>query len=161
MIGHGISTGAFFLCVGMIYERTHSRELSQALGIAHRMPVFVAFLAVFCLSSFAFPGTNGFVGEFLILTGAFAYSKLLLACAVPGVILAAAYMLRMLQKITFGGTDNPDVSYMHDVNLRETLTLLPLAVFVFWIGLFPGPVIGIMQASVNHLLEQFHRGVMP
>ncbi len=161
MISHGISTGALFLCVGMLYERTHSRELSRAMGIMNRMPVFVAFLAVFCLSSLAFPGTNGFVGEFLILTGAFAYSKLLLVCAVPGAILAAAYMLRMLQKIMFGGVNNPDVSHMNDLNLRETLTLLPLLIFVFWIGLFPGPVIGIMHASVTHLLEQVQRGLIP
>ena len=120
-----------------------------------------AFLALFCMSSFAFPGTNGFVGEFLILAGTFAHSKLLLAFAVPGAILAAAYMLRMLQKIMFGGVDNPDVSHLHDLNLRETLTLLPLAVFVFWIGLFPGPVIDIMHASVAHLLQQVQRGIAP
>jgi NADH-quinone oxidoreductase subunit M len=161
MISHGISTGALFLCVGILYERTHSRELSQAMGIMNRMPVFITFLTVFCLSSLAFPGTNGFVGEFLIMTGTFAYSKLLLVCAVPGVILTAAYMLRMLQKIMFGGVNNPDVSHMNDLNLRETLTLLPLLVFVFWIGLFPGPVIGIMHTSVIHLLEQVHKGLTP
>jgi NADH-quinone oxidoreductase subunit M len=161
MISHGISTGALFLCVGMIYERTHSREMSQALGIMKRMPVFIAFLAVFCLSALSFPGTSGFVGEFLILTGTFAHSKLLLACAVPGAVLAAAYMLRMLQKIMFGGVNNPDVSHLKDLNLRETLTLLPPLVFVFWVGLFPGPVIGIMHASVSHLLEQVQRGLTP
>ena len=161
MISHGISTGALFLCVGILYERTHSRELSQAMGIMNRMPVFTTFLTVFCLSSLAFPGTNGFVGEFLIMTGTFSYSKLLLVCAVPGVILAAAYMLRMLQKIMFGGVNNPDVSHMNDLNLRETLTLLPLMIFVFWIGLFPGPVIGIMHTSIGHLLEQVQRGLAP
>jgi NADH-quinone oxidoreductase subunit M len=161
MVSHGISTGALFLCVGIIYERTHSRELSHALGIMNHMPLFVAFLALFCLSSFAFPGTNGFVGEFLILAGTFAYSKLLLAFAVPGAILAAAYMLRMLQKIMFGGVRNPDVSHLHDLNIREALTLLPLAVFVFWIGLFPGPVIDIMHESIAHLLQQVQRGIAP
>jgi NADH-quinone oxidoreductase subunit M len=80
---------------------------------------------------------------------------------VPGAILAAAYMLRMLQKIMFGGVDNPDVSHLKDLNLREALTLLPLLVFVFWVGLFPGPVIGIMHASVTHLLEQVQRGLTP
>jgi NADH-quinone oxidoreductase subunit M len=161
MISHGISTGALFLCVGILYERTHSRELSQAMGIMNRMPIFIIFLTVFCISSLAFPGTNGFVGEFLILTGTFAYSKLLLVCAVPGAILAAAYMLRMLQKIMFGGVNNPDVSHMNDLSPREILTLLPLLIFVFWIGLFPGPVIGIMHTSVNHLLEQVHKGLIP
>jgi NADH-quinone oxidoreductase subunit M len=127
----------------------------------NRMPIFVAFLAVFCLSSLAFPGTNGFVGEFLILTGAFDYAKILLVLAAPGAVLAAAYMLRMLQKIMFGGVNNPDVSALSDLNLRETLTLVPLLVFVFWIGLFPGPVIGIMHTTVGHLLEQVHRGMVP
>jgi NADH-quinone oxidoreductase subunit M len=161
MISHGISTGALFLCVGMLYERTHSRELSQAMGIMNRMPIFIVFLTVFCLSSLAFPGTNGFVGEFLILTGTFAHSKLLLVCAVPGAILAAAYMLRMLQKIMFGGVNNPDVSHMNDLSPREILTLLPLLILVFWIGLFPGRVIGIMHTSVNHLLEQVYKGLIP
>ena len=104
MISHGISTGALFLCVGMLYERTHSRELSSALGIMNRMPVFTTFLAVFCLSSLAFPGTNGFVGEFLILTGTFAYSKLLLVCVVPGAILAAATCSGCFKKSCLAGS---------------------------------------------------------
>jgi NADH-quinone oxidoreductase subunit M len=161
MISHGISTGALFVCVGMIYERTHSRELAQAQGIMNRMPVYAAFLTLFGLSSLAFPGTNGFVGEFLILVGAFDRAGILLALAVPGAVLAAAYMLRMLQRILFGGVDNPDVSAFADLDFREVVTLLPLLVFVFWIGLFPGPVIGLMHATVTHLLEQVQRGVMP
>ena len=159
MINHGITTGALFLCVGLIYERTHSRELGSILGIMHRMPVFVAFLACFCLSSLAFPGTNSFVGEFLILAGAFAHSHLLLACAIPGAVLAAAYMLRMLQKIMFGGVHNPDNSGLKDLNLREFATLLPLAILVFWLGLAPGPLLDLMRVSVKHLVDQVHGGI--
>lgn len=99
MINHGITTGALFLCVGMIYERTHSRELTKATGLGKYMPIYVTFLAFFSLSSLAFPGTNSFVGEFLILAGGFTKSKIVTACAIPGAVLAAAYMLRMLQKV--------------------------------------------------------------
>jgi len=135
MINHGVTTGALFLCVGMIYERTHSRELALATGVGKFMPVYVTFLAFFSLSSLAFPGTNSFVGEFMILVGAFSETKLIAACAIPGAVLAAAYMFRMLQKVVWGGVNNPDQSYLTDINLREIITLAPLLVFVFWIAL--------------------------
>ena len=156
MINHGVTTGALFLCVGMIYERTHSRELAMAKGVGRYMPVYVTFLAFFSLSSLAFPGTNSFVGEFLILVGGFAENKMLAAFAIPGAVLAAAYMLRMLQKVIWGGTDNPDQSYLVDLSLREIVTLAPLLVFVFWIGLAPKPFMDVMHTSVNHLLSQVH-----
>ncbi len=156
MINHGITTGALFFCVGMIYERTHSRELSMAKGVGKYMPIFVTFLAFFSLSSLAFPATNSFVGEFLILVGAFAHNKILAACAIPGAVLAAAYMLRMLQKVIWGGTDNPDQSHLKDLSLREIVTLAPLLVFVFWIGLAPKPFMDVMHTSVAHLLTQVH-----
>jgi len=156
MINHGITTGALFLCVGMIYERTHSRELRSATGVGRYMPVFVTYLGFFSLSSFAFPGTNSFVGEFLILVGAFKYSIPLALAAIPGAVLAAAYMLRMLQKIIWGGTDNPDQSWLTDLNAREIVTLAPFLFFVLWIGLGSQPFIEMMHTSVVHLLEQFH-----
>jgi len=156
MINHGITTGALFLCVGMIYERTHSRELRSATGVGKYMPVFVTFLAFFSLSSFGFPGTNSFVGEFMILAGTFKYSTTLALAAIPGAVLAAAYMLRMLQKIIWGGTDNPDQSWLTDLNMREMVTLSPFLFFVFWIGLSPQPFIDLMHSSVVHLLDQFH-----
>jgi len=160
MINHGITTGALFLCVGMIYERTHSRELSQATGIGRAMPVYVTALAVFGLSSLAFPGTNSFVGEFLVLAGSFAYSKVLGLLAIPGVVLGAAYMLRMLQRVIWGGTNNPDSSQLQDLNVREILTLAPLVVLVLWIGFAPAPLLNVMHASVQHLLEQFQAGMI-
>ncbi|MGB6288959.1 MAG: NADH-quinone oxidoreductase subunit M, partial [Desulfobulbales bacterium] len=154
MINHGVTTGALFIIVGMIYERTHSRELALAAGVGKFMPVYVTFLGFFSLSSLAFPGTNSFIGEFLVLAGAFAKSKIVAACAIPGAVLAAAYMLRMLQKVVWGGTNNPDQSYLADLNVREIITLAPLLLFVLWIGLNPAPFMDVMHTSVNHLIQQ-------
>ena len=154
MINHGITTGALFFCVGMLYERTHSRELSRHAGVGRYMPVYVSFLAFFSLSSLAFPATNSFVGEFLILVGGFMSNKTVAFCAVPGAILAAAYMFRLLQRVVWGGVDNPDHSAMTDLNIREMVTLAPLLLFVFWIGLAPEPFMRVMHTSVAHLLQQ-------
>jgi NADH-quinone oxidoreductase subunit M len=154
MINHGVTTGALFILVGMIYERTHSRELALAAGVGKFMPVYVTFLGFFSLSSLAFPGTNSFIGEFLVLAGAFAKTKVIAACAIPGAVLAAAYMLRMLQKVVWGGTNNPDQSYLTDLNMREIITLAPLLLFVLWIGLNPAPFMDVMHTSVSHLIQQ-------
>ena len=156
MINHGVTTGALFLCVGMIYERTHSRELSVAAGVGKYMPWYVTFLAFFSLSSFGFPGTNSFIGEFMILAGTFKFNIFLALAAIPGAVLAAAYMLRMLQKIIWGGTNNPDQSYLVDLSFREIITLTPFLIFVFWIGLGPQPFIDLMHTSVVNLLDQLH-----
>lgn len=154
MINHGVTTGALFLCIGMIYERTHSRELLSATGVGKFMPVFVTFLTIFGLSSFAFPGTNSFVGEFMILAGAFKHNVVLALAAIPGAVLAAAYILRMLQKVIWGGEDNPDQSYLKDLNGREIITLIPFLVFVFWIGLNPGVFLDFIHVSVANILSQ-------
>jgi NADH-quinone oxidoreductase subunit M len=154
MINHGITTGALFIAVGIIYERLHTRELAAAAGLGKSMPIFTFFLGVFCLSSLAFPGTNSFIGEFLVLSGGFAVSLLLVACAVPGVVASAAYNFRMLQRIAFGGINNPDHHDIKDLNFREIVTLAPLLVFVFWIGLHPQPFVNVMHASVQNLIAQ-------
>jgi NADH-quinone oxidoreductase subunit M len=162
MVNHGVTTGALFLCVGMVYERTHSRELQAATGLGKHMPVFITYLAFFSLSSFGFPGTNSFVGEFMILAGAFQFGTAnggfpyLALAAIPGAVLAAAYMLRMLQKIVWGGTNNPDQSWISDLNPREIVTLAPFLLFVFWIGLAPQPFLDLIHTSVSHLLQQFN-----
>lgn len=159
MVNHGVTTGALFLCIGMIYERTHSRELSTATGVGKYMPIYVTFLGFFSLASFGFPGTNSFVGEFLVLAGAFKASvanghfPVLALAAIPGAVLAAAYMLRMLQKIIWGGTDNPDQSWLKDLNAREIVTLAPFLFFVLWIGLDAKKFTGIMHTSVAALLN--------
>ena len=162
MINHGVTTGALFITVGIIYERLHTRDLGQTAGMGRTMPVFAAFAGVFALSSLAFPGTNSFIGEFFVMAGGFSrawapdspVSKLLIVCVVPGVVLAAAYMLRMLQKVAYGGTKNPDHSTVPDLCFREVATLAPLLIFVFWIGLHPEPFTRVMEKSVTHLLEQ-------
>jgi len=156
MINHGVTTGALFLCVGMIYERTHSRELALASGVGKYMPWFVSFLAVFSLSSFGFPGTNSFIGELLVLAGAFERNTILALAAIPGAVLAAAYTLRMLQKVVWGGTANPDQSALLDLSTREIVTLTPFLLFVLWIGLGPQPFIDLIHPSVGQLLEQLH-----
>ncbi|MBU4261728.1 MAG: NADH-quinone oxidoreductase subunit M [Proteobacteria bacterium] len=151
MINHGVTTGALFLCVGMMYERTHSREISDHSGIAQNLPIFVSFLTIFSLSSLAFPATNSFVGEFLVLAGAFSVNKVIAGAAIPGAILAAAYMMRLLQHVLFRGPGRPDLA---DLNIREIVTLAPLLVFVFWIGLAPEPFLSVMHTSVEYLIQQ-------
>jgi NADH-quinone oxidoreductase subunit M len=162
MINHGVTTGALFIIVGIIYERLHTRDLEETAGMGKTMPIFAMFAGVFALSSLAFPGTNSFIGELMVMAGGFKLATensafiIAMICVVPGVVLAAAYMLRMLQKVAYGGTHNPDHSGLRDLNLREILTLAPLLFFVFWIGLHPGPFTRVLDASVKHLLEQSH-----
>ncbi len=151
MINHGVTTGALFLCVGMMYERTHSREIADHSGIAQNLPIFVSFLTIFSLSSLAFPATNSFVGEFLVLAGAFSGNKIVAGAAIPGAILAAAYMMRLLQHVLFRGPGRPDLA---DLNVREIVTLAPLLGFVFWIGLAPEPFLSVMHTSVEYLIQQ-------
>jgi len=154
MINHGVTTGALFIIVGIIYERTHTRDLDETAGIGKTMPIFSLFAGVFALSSLAFPGTNSFIGELMVMAGGFKVSKLMMICVVPGVVLAAAYMLRMLQKVAYGGTHNPKHAGLKDLGLREIVTLAPLLVFVFWIGLHPEPFTRVMEKSVENLLAQ-------
>jgi NADH-quinone oxidoreductase subunit M len=161
MINHGVTTGALFIMVGIIYERLHTRDLGETAGIGRTLPIFSLFAGVFALSSLAFPGTNSFIGELLVMAGGFSVSKLMMICVVPGVVLAAAYMLRMLQKLAYGGTRNPDHSGLKDLGFREVVTLAPLLVFVFWIGLHPEPFTHVMEKSVQNLLEQAKQTPQP
>ncbi len=153
MVNHGITTGALFLMIGMIYERTHSREIKDHSGLAYNLPIFVSFLTIFSLSSLGFPATNSFIGEFLILVGGFEHSKIIAGAAIPGAVLAAAYMLRLLQYVLFKGEGRTDIT---DLNFRECVTLAPLLIFVFWIGLAPEPFMNVMHTSVEFLLNQVH-----
>jgi len=167
MINHGITTGALFICVGLIYERTHSREIADNSPLGMAMPVYVTFLGVFSLSAFGFPGTSGFVGEMLVLIAAFKEQPLAGAVAILGAVLGAAYMLRMLQKMVWGTSDghvhhsNGEEEHKHrlwDVNRREFGTLVYLLLFVFWVGLHPTPLLNMMDASVTHLVGQVDKG---
>ncbi len=154
MVNHGITTGALFLCVGAVYERTHSRMIADNVGLAGPMPRYATLLVIFTLSSLGLPGTNSFVGEFLVLVGAFLWNKIAASLSALGVILAAVYLLWMVQRVAFGVPAERHVRHLVDLNLREMATFAPLVALVFWIGFFPNPVLTRMHASVNELVEQ-------
>jgi NADH-quinone oxidoreductase subunit M len=152
MINHGITTGALFLCVGILYERTHSREINDNGGLAKAMPKYATFLVIFALSSVGLPGMNSFVGEFLVLLGVFAWDKLTATLAALGIILAAVYMLYMVQRIVYGPASPQMLPKLTDLNAREFGMLAPLVVLVFWIGLYPKPLLDVMHGSVERVL---------
>lgn len=160
MLNHGISTGALFLLVGMIYDRTHTRRISDYGGLAKALPIFSIFFFIVTLSSIAVPGTNGFIGEFLILLGAFMSHKIMGSIAVLGVILGAAYMLWMYKKV-FLGTESvlvqkiKESSEIKDLNIREFGVLSILVVLIFWMGIFPNHFLDFSKSSLNHLTENY------
>ncbi len=154
MVNHGLSTGALFLLVGIVYERRHTRLIEKFGGLTRVMPLFAACFMIVTLSSIGLPGTNGFVGEFLILLGAFAHSKVYGIFAATGVILAAAYMLWMFQRVMFGKVIHAENEKLRDMNGREFATLVPLIILIFWIGVYPKPFLDTMSASVTHVLDQ-------
>ncbi|MDF1632754.1 NuoM family protein [Mycoplana sp. MJR14] len=154
MFNHGVTTGALFLFVGLIYERTHTRSIADYGGLMKLVPVYTSFLALFTLSSMALPGTNSFVGELLVLSGGFAANLAFGAMAVLGALLGAAYLLGMYGKVALGPVSLVTPYKMRDVNAREMAAILPLAVFVLWVGLYPKPFLAITDASVRYLLVQ-------
>ncbi|PLX97950.1 MAG: NADH-quinone oxidoreductase subunit M [Desulfuromonas sp.] len=155
MINHGISTGALFLIVGFIYERRHTREISEFGGLAKKMPIFATIFLIITFSSIGLPGTNGFVGEFLALMGAFESELRWYAVfATTGVILAAVYMLWMYQRVMFGKITNPKNEELKDLSLREIVLMVPLLIFVFWIGIYPNTFFSKMNPSLENLLQQ-------
>ena len=151
MINHGLSTGALFLLVGMIYERRHSRMIVDFGGLSKRMPIFAVIFMIVTLSSIGLPGLNGFVGEYMILLGSFvqgAFSKVHVVFATAGVILAAVYMLWMFQRVMFGTLDKTNEN-LPDLNAREIVVMLPLLLFIVWIGVYPKPFLSKMEKSVG------------
>jgi NADH-quinone oxidoreductase subunit M len=153
MINHGLSTGALFLLVGMLYERRHTRLISDFGGISKVMPVFAIFFMIVTLSSIGLPGLNGFVGEFLILVGTFMENKVFAILAASGVIFAAVYMLWMFQRVMFGECTKPENKVLKDLSLREIVVILPLVLMIFWIGLYPKPFLKSTEASVELLIN--------
>ena len=153
-INHGISTGALFLLVGVIYDRRHTRLIKEFGGLSKQMPVYAVCFMIVALSSIGLPGMNGFVGEFLVLLGIFQVNGLWAACATSGVILAACYILWMFQRVMFLELKNPENMKLKDMNVRELITILPLLILIFWIGLYPKPFMKTFDASVNHLVSR-------
>jgi len=154
MLNHGISTGALFFMVGMLYERRHTRLISEFGGLRRVMPWFFATFFLITLSSIAVPGTNGFVGEFLILVGSWRFGPGFVIVASLGVVLAAAYLLWLYQRVFFGKVENPKNEKLKDLNARELATFLPLVALALWIGLYPKPFFRILDRPVATLVEQ-------
>jgi NADH-quinone oxidoreductase subunit M len=157
-INHGISTGALFLIVGILYERRHTREIAEYGGISNVMPVYATITMIMFLSSMGLPLLNGFIGEFTILQGAFVENRMWAGLSVIGVILAAAYLLWLYQRVFFGTVTNPKNEKLHDLTGREILTFAPLLIMAFWIGLYPKPFFEILEQPVNQLVQNIRPG---
>jgi NADH-quinone oxidoreductase subunit M len=153
MVNHGLSTGALFLLVGMLYERRHTREISAFGGIAKPMPVYAAMFGIVTMSSIGLPALNGFVGEFLILLGTFRAAPLVGAAATFGVVLAAVYMLWMYRRVVFGPVEIPENLGLIDLDLREKLVIAAVVVPIVWIGVYPQPLLTRLNAPVAEILR--------
>ena len=154
MINHGLSTGGLFLIVGLIYERRHTREIADFGGLAKVMPVFAAMFLVIALASLGLPLLNGFIGEFMILQGAFAANWVWAAFAVSGIVLGAAYMLWLYQRTMFGELDKDENMKLKDLDWRERWTLIPIIVFCVWIGVYPAPFLKRLEVPVRNIVEK-------
>jgi NADH-quinone oxidoreductase subunit M len=157
MFNHGITTGALFLAAGQLYDRTHSRSIGDYGGLHAPMPRFAAFLCLFAVASFGLPGTSNFIGEFLVLVGASYESFAKVLFAMGGIVLAAAYMLWMLQRVMLGQAPSRAISLLPDLTLRETAVVTPLAVLILLIGLYPGPLMETMDSSVTALVGEMQQ----
>ena len=157
MISHGFISGAMFLCVGMMYDRLHSRQISDYGGVANKMPVFAAFFMLFAMANAGLPGTSGFVGEFMVIMAAIETNFWYAFCAATTLIFGAAYTLWMYKRVIFGAVANAKVETLNDVSYREIFILTILAVAVLWIGLYPLPLTEVMHATVDDLLAHLSR----
>ena len=161
MVSHGLISGAMFLCVGVLYDRLHSREISAYGGVINRMPMFGAFMVLFAMANSGLPGTSGFVGEFLVIIASFKANFWYAFLAATTLILGAAYTLWLVKRVIFGPVANDGVATLDDLNAREFLILGVLAVAVLLLGIWPAPLLELMQASVQHLVEQIVTSKLP
>jgi NADH-quinone oxidoreductase subunit M len=161
MLSHGLVSGALFLCVGVIYDRLHTREISRYGGLADNMPAYALFFLLFTMASIGLPGTSGFVGEFLSLMGAYEANSWVAFVASTGLILGAAYMLYLYWRVVYGKLDKPDVAAMPDLNLREVAILAPIAAAVLWMGVYPESFLAPMRKDVGTLLARIERANPP
>jgi NADH-quinone oxidoreductase subunit M len=158
MISHGIVSGALFLCVGVVYDRMHTREIAFYGGLVNRMPLYAAVFMVFTLANVGLPGTSGFVGEFLSLIGTFKVNTSVAFLATIGVILSAAYALWLYRKMIFG-TLKPALEGIKDIGWRESVIFAPLVVLTILLGVAPKPVLDVSAASVTQLLDRYAKAV--
>src|SRR5215472_7245229 len=154
MISHGLISGALFLCVGVLYDRVHSRMIADYGGVVNTMPVFATFMVLFALANTGLPGTSGFVGEFLVIIASFRASFWYAALAAVTLILGACYTLWLVKRVVFGAVASPKVAALEDLNPREFVVLGALAVAVLVVGIWPAPLLKVMQPTIHHLLTQ-------
>ncbi|MCX7354202.1 MAG: NADH-quinone oxidoreductase subunit M [Alphaproteobacteria bacterium] len=159
MLSHGVVSAALFLIVGVVYDRIHSREIARYGGLVHRMPLYAATFMLFMLASVGLPGTSGFVGEFLVLVGAFKVNTLVAALAATGMVLGAAYMLWLYRRVVFGPLVREDLKHIMDLSPREIAIFAPLAAIVLWMGIYPAPFFRVMDGSVAQLVSNYHQTV--
>ena len=155
MISHGLISAALFLLVGVVYDRLHSRMINTYGGLVNYLPKYSFLFLVFALAAIGLPGTSGFLGEFLVLTGAFQKSYLAAMLATFGVVLGAAYMLWMTKRVIFGVTNNSEIKSLTDVNKSEIIMLASLAFFVIFFGFYPVPLMETFSVSVNSLIDNY------
>ncbi len=155
MISHGIVSGALFLCVGVVYDRMHTREIAAYGGLVNRMPLYAAVFMVFTLANVGLPGTSGFVGEFLTLIGTFKVNTGVAFLATIGVILSAGYALWLYRKMVFGMLEKPSLAGIRDLGLREMIIFAPLVVLTILFGVAPKPVLDMSAASVTQLVDHY------
>ncbi len=153
MLSHGIVSAALFLCVGVVYDRMHTREISRYGGLVHRMPRYAAVMMVFTMASVGLPGTSGFVGEFLVLAGAFLDNTWVAALAATGLVLGAAYMLMLYRRVIFGRLEHDDLKTITDLNWREAAVFAPLVLLVLWMGIYPSTFLDGIQPAVAETLR--------
>ncbi len=159
MLSHGIVSGALFLCVGVIYDRMHTRDIEAYGGLVNRMPAYAVVFMVFTMANVGLPGTSGFVGEFLTLMGAFQVNTWVAVFAATGVILSAAYALYLYRRVIFGTLDKESLKSILDLNLRERVILAPLVILTIFFGFYPAPVLDVTQASVDQLLRNYQAAI--
>jgi len=161
MISHGFVSGAMFFCIGVMYDRMHSRNIADYGGVVNTMPKFAAFFMLFAMANSGLPATSGFVGEFMVILGAVKFDFWIALIAASTLVLGAAYSLWMYKRVVFGEVANPAVAALADVNAREFLVLLLLAAAVMWMGLYPKPFTDLMDASVTNLLQHASQSKLP
>jgi len=159
MISHGVVSAALFLCVGVVYDRMHSREISTYGGLVNRMPVYAVVFLLFTMANVGLPGTSGFVGEFLSLLGTFRSNVVVATLATLGVILSACYALWLYRKVVLGRLDKPSLAHIKDMGWREIAVFAPLIVLTLWLGFYPKPVLDMSAASVTALLDNYQHAV--